>query len=106
VDVVGFNDKSWLEIFMTPHTEELHVMYRLRTMENSQVLEIETKMEDRKAFSSAFTFTRYFIKKPTGWQFGPERPCNEQDLDEWGEWKKEALDLKRPLKSSEVSYLH
>ena len=97
VDVVGFNDKSWIEMFMTPHSEELHVTHRLRMMPNTNLLRLETKMEDRKAFTSAFTFTRYFERRKPDWQFGPERPCNEQDLENWNKWRRDALqrDLKR-----------
>jgi hypothetical protein len=79
IDSIGFNDKSWLEATMAPHTEELHVIQRLQMMPDSQILRVETKMEDRKAFTSAFTFTRYFEKRKPGGQFGPERPCNEVD---------------------------
>ena len=40
VDTVGFNDKSWLFGGMQPHTEEAHLIERMRPVANGAFLEI------------------------------------------------------------------
>src|SRR5580704_13713664 len=39
VDTVGFNDKSFIDKFRTPHTEKLHVVERMRLADEGKVLE-------------------------------------------------------------------
>jgi carboxypeptidase family protein len=47
IDTVGFNDKSWVEIF--PHTEKLHVVERYTRPDRGH-LRIEVTMEDAGTF--------------------------------------------------------
>jgi hypothetical protein len=96
IDTIGFNDKSWLHSSMEPHTEELHVKQRIRMagkIGDADVMEIEWTVSDRKALTSAYSFTRYF--KRTGQKERPENVCD--DLAFWKQWRREALDeeLKR-----------
>ena len=48
VDTVGFNDRSWLDLY--PHTEMLHVMTRYRRPDLGH-LDIEATVEDVRTFS-------------------------------------------------------
>ena len=34
VDTIGFSDKSWLMSAMEPHTEETHMIERMRTVKD------------------------------------------------------------------------
>ncbi len=88
-DTIGFNDKSWLHPAMQPHTEEAHLIERFRQVSNggSNFLEMAATVEDRKALTSAFTFTRYFRK--TG-ESMPENICND-DIEIWRNFKNKAL---------------
>src|SRR4029077_11000879 len=52
IDTIGFNDKSWLMSGMEPHTEELHVVERVRAVGDGSLLEFRTTVEDRKALTS------------------------------------------------------
>jgi Carboxypeptidase regulatory-like domain len=54
IDTVGFNDKSWLFLYI-PHTEKLHVTQRLRRPDLGH-LEVETTYDDPGAFKKPSTF--------------------------------------------------
>ena len=65
VDTIGFNDKSWLHTGMQPHSEETHLIERIRhiTTPAGAFLEIRGKVEDRQALTSAFEYSRYYKQK-------------------------------------------
>jgi len=88
VDTIGFNDKSWLQSTMEPHTEETRVIQRIRQVRGGLYLEIHYVVEDRKALTSAYSYTRYF--KRIG-ESMPETVCNE-DLQLWRDYRTNALD--------------
>ena len=81
VDTTGFNDKSWLMSGMEPHTEELHVVERFRQVAPG-LLEIQTTVDDRKALTTPYTYTRYEKKVNSE---APEQICNG-DPGEQAEW--------------------
>jgi hypothetical protein len=89
VDTIGFNDKSWLHPAMQPHTEETHMIERLRTVPDagSSVLEMAATVEDRQALTAAYTFTRYFRKSGESL---PENICND-DIEIWKDFRNKAL---------------
>jgi len=49
VDTVGFNDKTWVDRAGHPHSEALHVVERIRRMDN--VLQDDITIEDPKAYT-------------------------------------------------------
>jgi len=49
VDTVGLNDKSWLDSFGHPHSEEAHVIERYRRP-NPNLLTLEYTVDDPKAY--------------------------------------------------------
>lgn len=67
IDTVGFNDRSWLEIF--PHTERLHVIERYRRPDKAH-LEVEVTIEDPG------TFAKPWVRRST-WDFAPEEDVFE-----------------------------
>ena len=64
VDSIGFSGKSWVQSSMEPHTEETHMIERIRhiTDEIGAFIEIVSTVEDRHALTSAYTYTRYYRK--------------------------------------------
>jgi hypothetical protein len=98
VDTVGFNDKSWLFGGMQPHTEEAHLMERIRLVGNGAFMEINITVEDRHALTSAYTYNRYYKRQPEGVEM-PEDVCNEDPVT-WKQYRNEAL--KKHLDSSRV----
>ena len=92
VDTVGFNDRSWLQTALQPHTEETHMIQRIRQVEGggNVYLEIHMTVEDRHALTSAYEFSRYY-KRASGEM--PELVCAD-DVAQWKQWRNKAL---RPL---------
>jgi hypothetical protein len=87
VDTIGFNDKSWLQPGMEPHSEETHLIQRIRQVGNGGYIEITTKVEDYQALTSAYTYSRYY--KRTGESMS-ENVCAE-DPQIWKDFRNKAL---------------
>ncbi len=87
IDTVGFTDKTWLMNGMQPHTEETHMMERMRLVANERVIANTVVMEDRHALVNAYTFTRYYTKQNREF---PENVCNE-DVEIWKQFKDDAF---------------
>jgi hypothetical protein len=88
VDTIGLNDKSWLMSGMEPHTEELHVVERIREAAPG-LLEFVTTVDDPKALTAPYTYSRYYRKTDGEWE---ESICNG-DPDEarlWNDFRKSA----------------
>jgi len=60
VDSIGFNDKSWLDDTGKPHSDEMHVIERYSRPDAGH-LQVQYTIEDPKAFTKPFTFTRSFV---------------------------------------------
>ncbi len=58
IDTIGFNDKTWLSGRATRHSEALHVVERLRFIENDSIEHLYT-VDDRFALTRPYSFTRY-----------------------------------------------
>jgi len=89
IDTVGFNDKSWLFGGMEPHTEEAHLMERVRRVGDGAFMEITITVEDRHALTSAYSYKRYYKKQPDTAEM-PEDVCNE-DPETWKQFRDQAL---------------
>ena len=74
VDTIGFNDKSWLMTDRQPHTESLHLTERMRMVQNGEFMEIKTVVDDPKALTSSYSYTRYYQKTEKEMA---ESVCNE-----------------------------
>ena len=53
VDVVGFNEATWLDYFGHPHTDQLHVVERF-TRPNKNTLHYEALVDDPAAYTKPF----------------------------------------------------
>jgi hypothetical protein len=53
VDVVGFNEATWLDYFGHPHTDQLHVVERY-SRPNKQTLHYEALIDDMGAYTRPF----------------------------------------------------
>ena len=54
VDTIGLNDRTTVDVFATPHTEQLHVVERYRLL-NANTLQAEVRVEDPGAFTTPWT---------------------------------------------------
>jgi hypothetical protein len=58
IDTVGFNDKTFVDNFRTPHSERLHIIERLRLVEGGKFLEAEILIEDPAVFLKPLHVTK------------------------------------------------
>jgi hypothetical protein len=56
VDVVGFNEGTWIDYYGHPHTDQLHLIERW-TRPNKQQLRYEVTIDDPGAYSKPWTIT-------------------------------------------------
>jgi hypothetical protein len=66
VETVGFNDKSWLDSTGKPHSDAMHLVERYKRPDLGH-LNVELTIEDAKAFTKPYSFTRSFTLAP-GWE--------------------------------------
>jgi hypothetical protein len=64
VDTIGFNDKTWLDSTGKPHSEQMHLTERYRRPDLGH-LNVDLTIEDAKAFTKPYSFTRTFTLAPT-----------------------------------------
>jgi hypothetical protein len=74
VDSVGFNDKTWLDNDGHPHTEDLHVVERVRRASHD-TLAIDVTIDDPKAYTKSWGGHMIFELKPD-WNLG-EMVCED-----------------------------
>ena len=90
VDIIGFNDQSWLNTDRWPHTEALHVVERYRLVGDGSYLELRVFLDDYRAFTSPMTYTRYYRKAPEPVR-STENICNPQEEGENLWWERYRL---------------
>jgi len=78
VDVIGLNDKTWIDAAGHPHTDALHVIERY-TRTDSLTLHYETTIDDPKAYTKPWTAS-YTIAFEPGWE-PYEYICQENNRD-------------------------
>jgi hypothetical protein len=65
VDVVGFNEATWVDYYGHPHTDMLHVVEKF-TRPNKNVLHYEATFDDPGAYTKPFTVRWNINWNPTG----------------------------------------
>ena len=78
VDVVGFNNGTWLDQVGHPHSDALHVVERY-TRTDSNTLHYEALIDDPKTYSKSWT-TSWNIPFKQGWELN-EYICQENNKD-------------------------
>jgi len=68
VDTVGFNDKTWLDGEGHPHSDELHLVERIRRVSHD-ALTIDFTIDDQKAYTKPWVSHTIFDLK-AGWNIG------------------------------------
>jgi len=58
IDTIGFNDKTFIDNFRTPHSEKLHMIERLRLVEGGRFLEAEVLIDDPAVFLKPLHVTK------------------------------------------------
>lgn len=52
IDTIGFNDKTFVDGFKTPHTTQLHVIERFHLVDGGKELQVDVHVEDPGAFTT------------------------------------------------------
>jgi hypothetical protein len=78
VDVIGFNDKTWLDRVGHPHSDALHIVERFRRPEHGTLID-DITIEDPKAYTKAWTTQLQFQLK-AGAEINWEEVCEDERL--------------------------
>ena len=76
VDTTGFNELTWADLWGLPHSDQFHVVERIR-LASPDVLQVEITVEDPKAYTKPWTAVRKFDRKPD-WEIG-ENICEDNN---------------------------
>ena len=60
VDTIGFNDKSFIDNYRTPHTNRLHVVERFKLVEGGKILQATVTVDDPGAFKTKWSATQRY----------------------------------------------
>jgi hypothetical protein len=63
VDTIGFNDITWLDHVGLPHSDQLHVVERIRRMDHDTLVDDFT-IEDPKAYTKSWTASQTYKLHP------------------------------------------
>ena len=58
IDTIGFNDKTFVDNFRTPHSEKLHMVERIHLVEDGKFLEADVTIEDPAVFIKPLQVTK------------------------------------------------
>jgi hypothetical protein len=58
IDTIGLNDKTFVDNFRTPHSDKLHVVERLRLVEDGKFLEADITIDDPAVFLEPLHVTK------------------------------------------------
>jgi hypothetical protein len=79
IDTIGITDKAFVDNYRTPHTTKLHVVERLKLIEDGKAVQISITVDDPGAFTMPWSATQRWRRMARG----PiaEAPCNENNTD-------------------------
>jgi hypothetical protein len=67
VDTIGFNDRTAVDLFRTPHTTALHVIERWTLIEGGREIELKVYVEDPDAFKAPYELTKHYTRAEARW---------------------------------------
>ena len=80
VDTNGFNDKTVVDDFQTPHSEKMRVIERYRLIDNGNTLQVIFTVEDPETFNEAWSGMVRYQRPEPGTKFVEIR-CAENNFD-------------------------
>jgi len=66
VDTIGLSDRTYVDNYQTPHTEELHVVERFHIVNEGKTLEVNVHVEDPGAFTTPWNAIQRYRRVETG----------------------------------------
>src|SRR5215468_1862348 len=81
VDTIGLNNKTFIDNYRTPHTDQLHVTERWRLIEGGKKLEILLSIDDPGTFHQPWQALRQYdrVDRPLS-----EDVCSENNINPFG----------------------
>ena len=73
VDTIGFNDRTYIDNYRTPHTDKLHVVERFKLVNSGEELEVKVHVEDPGAFTMPWNAVQRYRRE----QRAEEVPLHE-----------------------------
>jgi hypothetical protein len=67
IDTVGFNDRTHVDLFRTPHTSALHIIERWKLIEGGREIELKVYVEDTGAFKAPYEMTKRYQRVEVRW---------------------------------------
>jgi hypothetical protein len=72
VDTIGLNDKTFVDNYRTPHTEQIHVVERFKMLEGGKILQATVTVDDPGAFNMPWTAVQRWRRTERPFE---ENPC-------------------------------
>jgi len=79
VDTIGLNDKTYVDLYLTPHTEQLHVVERFTLGADGRTLSLTVTVEDEGAFTTSWSGRQSYNRVPQAKM--EEAICAENNVD-------------------------
>ena len=76
VDTIGQNDKTQIDRFGTPHTDQIHVVERYHLSPDRRSLEVQFTVDDPGAFTMPWSGRARFARRQADWD---EQVCAENN---------------------------
>jgi hypothetical protein len=78
VDTIGLSTKTFVDSYLTPHTDQLHVVERYKLTDGGKMIEVLIKVDDPGAFTTPWSAVQRFRRIPREWT---EDICAENNFD-------------------------
>jgi len=77
IDTIGLNDKTFVDAYRTPHTENIHVVERWKVVDDGKVMEVTFRVEDADTFYEPWSAIQRYnrVQQPLR-----EEVCAENNL--------------------------
>jgi len=67
IDTVGFNDRTYLDLWGTPHTKALHVIERWTLSADGRAIDLRVRVEDPGAFKQPYELIKHYTRAQAPW---------------------------------------
>jgi hypothetical protein len=79
IDTIGLNDKTFVDNYLTPHTDRIHVVERFKMTEGGKTLQLVVSVEDPGAFNGSWSARQIYHRMPQ--ETMQEAVCAENNID-------------------------
>ena len=66
VDTIGVTDRTFVDYYRTPHTEQIHVVERFKMIDGGKTLHVDVNVEDPGAFTMAWNAIQQWERRDVG----------------------------------------